>query len=328
MIDPSIILRRQRLRANIDFGQDRCLEIGALNFPILNRQDGNVFYADHLSLEGLKQQFAWDKNFNYDQLAKVDYVWKKKHPLKECVEGVFDYVIASHVAEHVPNLIGWMEEIRQVLKPDGQLRLVFPDGRYSFDMQRQATRLSDLLAAWMKQSECPETHLVLDFALNKIDDQIVPKIHAQYGMLPRDAEVKTQFPFSQVLEWGERTLVPGHYEDVHCWVLHLNLFARFMSILAEHDIIKMACIEWFDIDPSKNSYEFTVFLVSEENKEKRVESWNKIYEQTKSLSSETVLSERLQQENEVLKQKLAAMYQSHSWRVTAPLRALMRLLQK
>lgn len=322
-------LRHQRLREGIEFGKDRCLEVGALNFPVLKREDGHVFYTDHLSLEGLKQQFSWDKNFNYDQLAPVDYVWEKGRSLSECVEGSFDYVVASHVGEHVPNLIGWIEEIRQVLKPKGQLRLTLPDGRYSFDMKRQATRLSDLLAAWMKQSSCPETHLVLDFALNKVSDQDVPKIHAQYDQYPNVEALKAQFPFSEVLEWGERTLIPDHYEDVHCWVLNLNLFAQFMVTLTTHNIVKMACINGFDIDPSVNSFEFTVFLSPEDDKEKCVASWKKIYEQTKRVSSSDLWRhyQNVKQENLQLKNKIEGIYQSHSWRITEPLRRLVNFVK-
>lgn len=327
-MEPFIALRRANLRKDIQFNQDRCLEIGALVDPVLHREDGNVFYADHLSNEALEKQFAWNKNFDATCLVHVDYVWKNNHTLKECVEGQFDYVIASHVAEHVPDLIGWIEEIRQVLKPGGQLRLVLPDGRCSFDMKRQPTRLADLLAAWLKKSKCPETHLVLDFVLNKIDDQDVPKIHAKYGLYPDKENLKSQIPFSEVLEWGERTLIPGHYEDIHCWVLHLNLFAKLMMDLAEQGLVKMACVEWFDIDPSNISYEFATFLVSETDQEKCVRSWADIYEKTKYLPNQLTLSQNLKQDNIKLQQELAAIRDSFCWRVTAPLRQLVQWFRR
>lgn len=319
--------RHQVLRNGINFDQDQCLEIGALVNPILHRQDGNVFYADHLSTGGLKKQFSWDKNFDFDRLVSVDFVWDNHQPFKECVGREFDYVVASHVGEHVPNLIGWIDQISNVLTAKGQLRLALPDGRYCFDMKRQDSRLSDLLAAWMRKSYCPETHFVLDFALNKVDDQLVQDMHIRYVKDFDTSELPSQFPFHEVLQWGERTLDPKHYEDVHCWVLHLNLFAKFMMTLTQHDILKVACAEWHDIDPP-HSYEFMVFMTPEEDKEKRVASWKEVYLQTKrNLPKHHQQSQKeieiLDQENTQLKEELRSMYASSSWRITAPLRAIM-----
>ncbi|MDI2112705.1 methyltransferase domain-containing protein [Commensalibacter nepenthis] len=324
--------RHRSLRNGIHFGQDRCLEIGALVDPVLRRQDGNVFYADHLSTDNLKKQFSWDPDFKFDQLVDVDFVWDNHQPFKECVNGSFDYVVASHVGEHVPNLIGWIDQISQVLTPNGQLRLALPDGRYSFDMKRQTSKLSDLLAAWMKKSYCPETHLVLDFALNKVDDQLVEEMHHRYVQDFDASDLPSQFPFHEVLQWGERTLDPTHYEDVHCWVFSLNLFAKFMIVLTEHDILKVACAGWHEIDPP-HSYEFMVFMTPEMDKEKRVTSWKKAYSQTKtnlvfSYSQDLEAITQLQQENIQLREELRSMYASSSWRITALLRAIVKWLRK
>ncbi|MDI2091424.1 methyltransferase domain-containing protein [Commensalibacter oyaizuii] len=319
-------IRHQRLRDGICFGQDRCMEIGALVDPVLHRQDGNVFYADHLSTEDLKQQFSWDSKFDFSRLVDVDFVWDNHRPLKECVQGQFDYIVASHVGEHVPNLIGWIDQICDVLTPNGQLRLALPDGRYSFDMKRQETRLSDLLAAWMKKSHCPETHLVLDFALNKVDDQLAASMHAYQVNEFNASEFDSQFPFVEALQWGERTLDPNHYEDVHCWVLHLNLFAKLMIPLAQHDILRMACAGWYNITPP-HIHEFMVYLSPEPDKAKRIASWENLYQQTKNtVSMDYSMSSQVQQlqaENLQLKEELNSVYRSSSWRITAPLRAMM-----
>lgn len=323
--------RYERLRADIRFGQDRCLEIGALAHPILYRKDGNVFYVDRLSKEALKKQFWFDADCQSDQLVDVDFVWEQQQTLKECVKKSFDFIIASHVAEHVPDLIGWINQAADVLTPTGQLRLVFPDGRYSFDMKRQTSRLSDLLAAWMKKLNCPDTHLVLDFSLNKVEDHYPSTIHSCPIGAFDPTEFSSQFDFAEALEWGERTLDPNHYEDVHCWVLHLNLFAQLMILLSQHDIIKLACVGWYDIEPP-HIHEFMVFLSLENDRDRRTDSWKELYEKTKPLKQEITKetkdsSEKLQQENAQLKEELRSVYQSSSWRITAPLRTIMKRLK-
>ncbi len=52
-----------------------------------------------------------------------------------------DLLVASHVIEHVPDLITWLREIASVLKPTGQARLAIPDRRYTFDLLRVETQL-------------------------------------------------------------------------------------------------------------------------------------------------------------------------------------------
>ncbi|MCT6879775.1 MAG: methyltransferase domain-containing protein [Commensalibacter sp.] len=330
-------LRKANLRRDIDFTTARCMEIGALNKPIIQPNEGNILYADHLSIEGLKKQFAWDTTIKPEDLAPVSVIWQEK-PLKDCVSGQFDYVIASHVGEHVPNLIGWINEIQEILKPNGELRLALPDGRFSFDAKRQLTRLSDLLAAWMKNLRCPDTHIVLDFALNKIDDS-----YAGLDLLNQDPSnldrIKPQFPFSEVLMWGERTLDPNHYEDVHCWVLTPGHFAKLMLPLAQNDILKMACVSF--VDTVAPGLEFIVNLSPEENREKRVASWKKLKREAKDLIPNSTQAnllhgqqnlqtqcQELQEEVNQLKSQLEAILHSHSWRCTAPLRRISKKFKR
>ena len=57
----------------------------------------------------------------------VDYVWGDRTLVEAVGQGVyFDYLVASHVVEHVPDMIGWFGEIPAVLKAGGVLSLVFP----------------------------------------------------------------------------------------------------------------------------------------------------------------------------------------------------------
>ncbi|QNT77634.1 methyltransferase domain-containing protein [Entomobacter blattae] len=332
-----VLLRHQNLRKGIDFRSVRCLEIGALSSPVIHREEGEVLYADHLSTEGLKKQFAWDPGLDPESLVHVDVVWQEKR-LRDCVSGTFDYVFASHVAEHVPNLVGWMEEIREVLKPQGELRLVIPDARYSFDMNRQLTRLADLMAAWMKNLRYPDTSMVLDFALNKITDSEVDLPALFTGPL-KGKDLHAQFPFSEVLMWGQRTLNPHHYEDVHCWVLTPRHFAQLMIPLAENNILHLACADFVDSDPP--GFEFILHLTPEENKEKLVASWKTLLEKAKDpipgsfaekehLAQQEVQNtfQHIKAENAMLHHQLQAILNSTSWRITAPLRAIIQKFRK
>ena len=79
----------------------------------------------------------------------VDFIWDDGKPLREAIPAnlVFDYVIASHVIEHAPDMIGWLRQVAGVLRTGGILSLAVPDKRFTFDEGRELTTLDQLLTA-------------------------------------------------------------------------------------------------------------------------------------------------------------------------------------
>ncbi|WP_044156709.1 class I SAM-dependent methyltransferase, partial [Escherichia coli] len=69
--------------------------------------------------------------------------------LKEITKevGEFDLIVASHVIEHVPDLIGWLKDAISVLKVGGTLALVVPDKRFTFDILRPLATYREVAAA-------------------------------------------------------------------------------------------------------------------------------------------------------------------------------------
>jgi SAM-dependent methyltransferase len=141
--------KRGRMLAEIDPSRGIGLEIGPLDSPIVTREMGNVRYVDHASTEELKVKNRGNRFVNLDRIVDVDFVWGAR-TLPELVgaEGPFDYVIASHVIEHVPDLVGWLNEVRAILRPQGILSLAIPDKRYCFDHYRPPTTVADALEAY------------------------------------------------------------------------------------------------------------------------------------------------------------------------------------
>ena len=56
-----------------------------------------------------------------------------------------DFVIASHVLEHLAEPLGLLEEIDRVLEPGGLLLILLPDRRRTFDVKRPPTSLEELV---------------------------------------------------------------------------------------------------------------------------------------------------------------------------------------
>ena len=56
-----------------------------------------------------------------------------------------DFVIASHVLEHLANPLAQLAEIQRVLRTGGAALILLPDRRFTFDRERSPTPLSHLV---------------------------------------------------------------------------------------------------------------------------------------------------------------------------------------
>ena len=74
----------------------------------------------------------------------------------------FDYVVASHVVEHIPDLIVWLQDLAQITKPDGRVFLVVPDKRYIFDIARPLTSLGEVIDNHLTGKSSPSLRDVFD----------------------------------------------------------------------------------------------------------------------------------------------------------------------
>src|SRR6185312_15045331 len=89
----------------------------------------------------------------------------------ESIEGyiekeTLDYVLASHVMEHVPDFLGWLESNLKLLKVGGRIAVAFPDKRYCFDIKRRSTCISDILCAYLEKRKKPTFQQICDHFWN------------------------------------------------------------------------------------------------------------------------------------------------------------------
>jgi SAM-dependent methyltransferase len=119
--------RRDKILAGIDLRSSSGAEIGALNKPLVRQAEGEILYVDYADTDHLKRHYSADQSVDIDAIVEVDAIWGER-TLADCLGGrTVDYVVASHVIEHTPDLITWLEEIRSILRPGGTLRLAVPD---------------------------------------------------------------------------------------------------------------------------------------------------------------------------------------------------------
>jgi SAM-dependent methyltransferase len=72
-------------------------------------------------------------------------------------DGVYDFLLASHVLEHVANPLRALEEWRRVLRPGGAMLVIVPDRRGTFDHRRAPTAFEHIAEDF--RNHTPETDL-------------------------------------------------------------------------------------------------------------------------------------------------------------------------
>lgn len=321
---PTMALRTERLLAGIDIARARGLEVGALTSPIVRRPGSHVLYADHADTATLRAKYAGHDGIDADNIVEVDVVWADR-PLSACLPpGTrLDYVVASHVIEHVPDLIGWLRQVAEMQPPGGLVCLAIPDKRFTFDFLRPTTRLADVVDAHLRQNRRPMPAQVFAHHAEavKLDWQ------AAWRAPPDPASLERHHSLTDALN-SSRVATAGEYVDVHCWVFTprslMDLFAGLVAL----DLLPYRCAAFHETEPCA----LEMLLVLERRPDGGDAAERATAEASFAARAAGAAAERpdaLAAARDILvmlASELRALRASRSWRVTAPLRGLRRLL--
>ncbi|SFM96600.1 Methyltransferase domain-containing protein [Pleomorphomonas diazotrophica] len=229
------------------------LEIAPYFNPFFSKEKHNVLYTDYISNEEIKSKASTNPSAINSTPPDIDFVWTPGVLLRQCAPAyiVFDYAVASHVMEHVPNPIRWLNEILQVLKIGGRLRLILPDRRESNDYFRAETTTAELLSWWVRDLSIPSPEQIADFMLFGMGDGIYDGFRDGVPVRPNK-----QYSVSDAISMMRHTVATGQYIDVHCSVWSRD---GFIKTIAEVTSIGLLNIEIVPISDSPT--EFTVDLI-------------------------------------------------------------------
>ena len=220
--------RRAHLVYGINPATDSGLEFGALDWPLFRVEEANIKFVDFTSTEELKRvSYA----SNPQKIVDVDYIWTGSGSLKDVIgqQDHFDFAIASHVIEHIPNVLGWFRGIHEVLKPNGRFNLAIPDKRFTFDVERNTTTIAEIVEADLLDLRAPNIRQVFDHVYKS--RQIAP------GAIWHDEKPVGTFPamsganpLETALNMSRSVHESGTYYDTHCSVFTP---ASFLTVLEE-----------------------------------------------------------------------------------------------
>ncbi|HET7207430.1 MAG TPA: methyltransferase domain-containing protein [Terriglobales bacterium] len=119
--------------------QGRGLEIGGLWRKFKVSPQTKVWYVDRLSTEELARQYSEVDAI----LVAPDLIADAE--LLPIGSASVDFLIASHVLEHLRFPLDALRSWYEALKPGGYLLLKIPDKRFTFDRHRKRTTLQHLI---------------------------------------------------------------------------------------------------------------------------------------------------------------------------------------
>jgi SAM-dependent methyltransferase len=246
--------RRAKLLSDVVPDRQLGLEIGPLASAVVAKSAANrVYYVDHCKTPELIEKYRGQ--VPAESIAEVDIVWSRGS-LREAVgDKSFDYVIASHVIEHVPDLIGWLRDISDVLVPGGILALAIPDKRYTFDVARELSTVGEVIAAHLTHQVVPSVKQVYD---NYTMARAVEAASIWNGVQHRET-AQYLHPRGIAGSFVERSIA-GEYVDCHCWVFTPRSFLDVLKAITNEGYVSFGLRQFFDPEPGDN--EFIVSLTT------------------------------------------------------------------
>ena len=305
------------------------LEIGARDAPLLRKPQHDVRYVDYAPTEVVKAN-QFDPAIRIEEIVDVDLVWGDE-PLVALNGRQVDYVVASHVIEHVPDPIGWLQEIADVLRPNGVLGLAIPDKRFTFDALRKTSVLSEAVEAYLTKSRQPTLRQVFDAAALGIPVDVGQVWDGAFEPSARRNEVLGRL--RPALNLARRLHADPQYRDAHCWVFTPGSFLDLVEELSVLGLFPFRVDGFFPTEPG--TLEFQVRLVKTDTASSDIRASIAAARSGSALSREPSLAPAGPPDHDGtvllaskvvrLERSLASIEASRSWKLTAPLRVLRRL---
>jgi len=158
--------KRKLIRHSLNFKKKVGLEIGGPSTFFKLRGGFPVYlFAQKIDGVNFSTKTIWEgalsegNNYNYfDYKTGYQYIVEATD-LSKIKNESYDFVLSSHSLEHIANPIKALKEWHRVLKGNGELVLVLPDKRFTFDHSRPYTTMPHLLEDYKSQvDEHDRTH--------------------------------------------------------------------------------------------------------------------------------------------------------------------------
>lgn len=217
------------------------LEIGPSHSPFAPKKNGyRVHILDHMSREQLTEKYR-DHSVELANIEEVDFVWhgerfveltgRPKH---------YDWIIASHLIEHTPDLVGFLTECDSILNDDGVVSLVVPDKRYCFDHYRPISSLAQVIDSHVAKNTRHTPGTVAAYCLD-----VVSRSGCLGWNAGDDGPLKLIHTLDDARKYMHTALTSDEYLDVHAWCFVPHSFRLLIHDLYCLGLIPFREVEFF-----------------------------------------------------------------------------------
>jgi hypothetical protein len=223
MID---LTREQKILSSLDPAGSG-LEIGPSYNPIAPKKAGyKVQVVDHAPRAELVKKYAVH-GVSVENIEEVDFIWNGE-PYAELTgrRNFYDWIIASHVIEHTPNFIGFLEDCGTVLKDTGVLSLAVPDMRYCFDHFRPVTSVARVIEAHLQKRTRHTPGTACEHIMSLVNKGEQGCWEANF-----QGDYRLHHPLSDGLVIFNQALNQTGYLDFHAWCFTPSSFRLLMHDL-------------------------------------------------------------------------------------------------
>src|SRR6266536_4434727 len=226
----------------------RGLEIGALHNPRLPVGHRNSYFVDRATADELRVKYAEDPAMTAHtaEIVDVDYVWRPGTRLRDAVgaDAPFDFVVASHLIEHIPNPIGWFQQVAEILRPGGIISLVVPDKRFCFDARRDVTVAARWVDAYLRDLDQPSYEQIYDAEANRVvgvDTATLWNGIDPAGLVRQDVADPDVYAYQRCLALSSQT----EFIDVHCSTFTPESFVDLFDTAVRLGLVPFEILEVF-----------------------------------------------------------------------------------
>lgn len=285
----------------------RILEFGPLIRPAVTRKTHpHVYYADIRSTEDIKKLYTSNDylestglTVDTNQVVNIDYVVNDSY--KNTFKNVekFDVVVLSHVIEHMPDIIGFFQDIKHVLKRSGQLIIIYPDARYCFDHFRNGTSFIDAYDVYRNKDTSSKR--VFDFVYDVVHENRANyfwKDPSQNSIMPTNSFEAAE----KAAEKAKRGELP---DDTHFWPFSNYQLIKFLYDMDRAGLLEFDIVEFYPTP--ENHQECMLVLEMKKRPGIKHDIYRKIFDEISPAIASIVDARRIAE----LEDKLTALKQEH-----------------